>query len=120
MLFKSGNKIILSRNVYGGTFRLVDKIFKNFNLGYELVDTSNLEEVEESLNGNQNIKAIFIETPTNSLMTITDIAGISEIARKNKMIIIIDNTFMTPYLQKPIRLGADIVLHSATKYLGGH
>jgi len=120
MLFKRGNKIILSRNVYGGTFRLVDKIFKNFNLEYELVDTSNLEKVKESLNRNQNVKAIFIETPTNPLMTITDIAGISEIARKNKVMTIVDNTFMTPYLQKPIELGADIVLHSATKYLGGH
>lgn len=120
MLFKSGDKIILSSNVYGGTFRVVDKIFKNFNLEYELVDTSNLEEVEESLNGNQNVKAIFIETPTNPLMTITDIAAVSEIARKNKVITIVDNTFMTPYLQKPIKLGADIVLHSATKYLGGH
>lgn len=120
MLFKSGDKVILSSNVYGGTFRVVDKIFKNFNLEYELVDTSDLEKVRESLNRNQNVKAIFIETPTNPLMTITDIAKISEIARKNKVMTIVDNTFMTPYLQKPIKLGADIVLHSATKYLGGH
>ncbi|MFL0197531.1 bifunctional cystathionine gamma-lyase/homocysteine desulfhydrase [Clostridium sp. WILCCON 0269] len=118
MLFKSGDKVIISSNVYGGTFRVVDKIFKNFNLNYELVDTSDLEKVEESLK--ENVKAIFIETPTNPLMTITDIAKISEIARKNKVLTIVDNTFMTPYLQKPIKLGADIVLHSATKYLGGH
>lgn len=84
MLFKSGDKVILSSNVYGGTFRVVDKIFKNFNLEYELVDTSDLEKVRESLNRNQNVKAIFIETPTNPLMTITDIAKISEIARKIK------------------------------------
>ncbi|CAB1250319.1 trans-sulfuration enzyme family protein [Clostridium sp. MT-14] len=118
MLFKSGDKIIVSSNVYGGTFRVIDKIFKNFNLNYVLVDTSDLQKVEESIT--EDVKAIFIETPTNPLMTITDIYKISEIARKNKVLTIVDNTFMTPYLQKPIKLGADIVIHSATKYLGGH
>ncbi|MHC6180472.1 trans-sulfuration enzyme family protein [Clostridium sp. JNZ X4-2] len=118
MLFKSGDKIILSNNVYGGTFRVIDKVFKNFNINYELVDTSDLQKVRDSIT--EDVKAIFIETPTNPLMSITDISKVSEIARKNKVLTIVDNTFMTPYLQKPIKLGADIVIHSATKYLGGH
>ncbi|MEY8763944.1 MULTISPECIES: trans-sulfuration enzyme family protein [Clostridium] len=118
MLFHSGDKIILSSNVYGGTFRVIDKVFKNFNLNYELVDTSNLKKVKESIT--KDVKAIFIETPTNPLMTITDIRKISQIAEENKILTIVDNTFMSPYLQKPLKLGADIVLHSATKYLGGH
>ncbi|MBV4426020.1 bifunctional cystathionine gamma-lyase/homocysteine desulfhydrase [Clostridium tyrobutyricum] len=117
-LFKSGDKIILSDNVYGGTYRVLDKVFKNFNLNFELVDTSNIKNVEDSIT--DDVKAIYIETPTNPLMTITDIKKISQIAKKNKLLTIVDNTFMTPYLQKPIELGADIVIHSATKYLGGH
>lgn len=117
-LFKSGDKVLLSSNVYGGTFRVLDKIFTNFNLQYELVDTSNEKLVEEKIT--DNVKAIFIETPTNPLMTITDIEKISNIAKKHGILTIVDNTFMTPYLQRPIELGADIVVHSATKYLGGH
>lgn len=117
-LFKSGDKILMSDNVYGGTFRVLDKVFKNFNINYELVDGSNEEEVERKID--TNVKAIYIESPTNPLMTITDISKISSIARKHNILTIVDNTFMTPYLQKPIELGADIVLHSATKYLGGH
>jgi cystathionine beta-lyase len=118
MLFKSGDKIIISDNVYGGTYRVLDKIFKNFNLEFELVDTSNIEAVENSIT--EDVKAIYIETPTNPLMTITDIKKISELAKKKNILTIVDNTFMTPYLQRPIELGADIVIHSATKYLGGH
>ncbi|OAA93858.1 bifunctional cystathionine gamma-lyase/homocysteine desulfhydrase [Clostridium coskatii] len=117
-LFKSGDKIIISDNVYGGTYRVLDKVFKNFDLNYELIDTSDLEKVESSIT--KEVKAIYIESPTNPLMDITDIKKISEIAKKNNLLTIVDNTFMTPYLQKPIELGADIVLHSATKYLGGH
>lgn len=118
MLFKSGDKVLISSNVYGGSFRVLDKVFKNFNLEYELVDTSNEKLVEEKITN--NVKAIFIETPTNPLMTITDIEKIANIAKKHGILTIVDNTFMTPYLQKPIELGADIVVHSATKYLGGH
>ncbi|OBR92348.1 MULTISPECIES: bifunctional cystathionine gamma-lyase/homocysteine desulfhydrase [Clostridium] len=117
-LFKSGDKIIISDNVYGGTYRVLDKVFKNFDLNYELIDTSDLEKVESSIT--KEVKAIYIESPTNPLMDITDIKKISEIAKKNNLLTIVDNTFMTPYLQNPIELGADIVLHSATKYLGGH
>lgn len=118
MLFKSGDKVLISDNVYGGSFRVLDKVFKNFNLEYELVNTSNEKLVEEKITG--NVKAIFIETPTNPLMTITDIKKITGIAKNHGILTIVDNTFMTPYLQKPIELGADIVVHSATKYLGGH
>lgn len=118
MLFKSGDKVLISDNVYGGSFRVLDKVFKNFKLEYELVNTSNEKLVEEKIT--DNVKAIFIETPTNPLMTITDIKKIAGIAKNHRILTIVDNTFMTPYLQKPIELGADIVVHSATKYLGGH
>lgn len=118
MLFKAHDKILLSSNVYGGTFRVLDKVFKNFKLEYELVDTSNLELVASKIT--KDVKAIFIETPTNPLMHITDIESISRLAKEHGLLTIVDNTFMTPYLQQPIKLGADIVLHSATKYLGGH
>lgn len=118
MLFKAGDKIILSANVYGGTFRVLDKIFKNFNLNYELVDTGDLEKIKSRID--ETAKAIFIETPTNPLMNVSDIAAISSLAKQHNLLTIVDNTFMTPYLQQPVQLGADIVLHSATKYLGGH
>lgn len=117
-LFKSGDKIVISNNVYGGTFRVLDKVFNHFEIKYEIVDTSNLEEVKKSID--ETVKAIFIESPTNPLMDITDIEAVSNIAKEKGIYTIVDNTFMTPYLQKPIKLGADIVIHSATKYLGGH
>lgn len=118
LLLKSKDKVLISNNVYGGTYRVLDKVFKNFDLEYEIVDTSNYEEVESKIS--EAVKAIIIETPTNPLMSITDIGKISDIGRKHGVLTIVDNTFMTPYLQRPIELGADIVVHSATKYLGGH
>ena len=117
-LFRGGDKIIISSNVYGGTFRVLDKVFRNFGLSYEIVDTSNLALLESSISG--NVKALMIESPANPLLTITDIAAASEIAHRHGLKVIVDNTFMTPYLQRPLTLGADIVVHSATKYLGGH
>ena len=117
-LFKSGDKIIISSNVYGGTFRVLDKVFNNFGINYSIEDTKDLELLDKKIT--KDVKAIFIESPANPLMTITDIRGISEIAKKHDIYSIVDNTFMTPYLQRPIELGADIVIHSATKYLGGH
>jgi cystathionine beta-lyase len=117
-LFKSGDKIIISSNVYGGTFRILDKIFKNFEIKYSIEDTTNIDKLEKSLS--PDVKAILIESPANPLLTITDIAKVSELAKKHNILSIVDNTFMTPYLQQPITLGADIVIHSATKYLGGH
>lgn len=117
-LFKSGDRIIISSNVYGGTFRVLDKIFKNFNITYSIEDTTNLEELDKKVT--PDVKAILVETPANPLLTITDLHGIAEIAKKHGILSIVDNTFMTPYLQRPIENGIDIVVHSATKYLGGH
>lgn len=117
-LFKSGDKIIISNNVYGGTFRVLDKVFNNFGIQYSIVNTSDLDEVRNSID--ETVKAIYIESPTNPLMDITDIEEVSKIAKEKGVYTIVDNTFMTPYLQKPIALGADMVIHSATKYLGGH
>lgn len=117
-LFKAGDRIIISSNVYGGTFRILDKVFHNFNIHYSIEDTTNTEVLEQRIT--QDVKAILVETPANPLLTVTDIAKISKIAKKQGVLLISDNTFMTPYLQRPIELGADIVIHSATKYLGGH
>ena len=117
-LFKSGDKIIISSNVYGGTFRVLDKIFKNFGIGYSIEDTTNLESLDKKVS--PDVKAILVETPANPLLTITDLSGIADIAKKHGILSIVDNTFMTPYLQRPIESGIDIVVHSATKYLGGH
>lgn len=117
-LFKSGDKIIVSDNIYGGTFRVLDKVFKNFGIEYESVNTSDTELVASRLT--DDVKAVYIESPANPLLTITDIAEVSGIAHGKGKLVIVDNTFLTPYLQRPLTLGADIVLHSGTKYLGGH
>lgn len=117
-LFKSGDKILISSNVYGGTFRVLDKIFKNFNIGYSIEDTTNIGALEAKIT--PDVKAILVESPANPLLTITDLAAVAALAKKHGIFSIVDNTFMTPYLQRPIELGADIVIHSATKYLGGH
>ncbi len=117
-LFKTGDRILISNNIYGGTFRVIDKYFNNFGIHYTLFDSSDITQLENKID--DSVKAIFIETPTNPLMGITDIVAVAKIAKKNNLLLIVDNTFMTPYLQKPITLGADIVIHSATKYLSGH
>ena len=117
-LFHSGDKILISSNVYGGTFRVLDKIFKNFEISYSIEDTTDLDTLDSRIT--PEVKAILIESPANPLLTVTDIAGVAAIAKKHGILSVVDNTFMTPYLQRPIELGADIVIHSATKYLGGH
>ncbi len=117
-LFKSGDRVLISANVYGGTFRILDKIFSNFGITYKISDTENTDSFEKDIT--TDVKAVLIESPANPLMTVTDIKAVAEIAHKRGLLVIVDNTFMTPYLQKPIPLGADIVIHSATKYLGGH
>lgn len=118
MLFRSGDKILISDNIYGGTFRVLDKVFCNFDLKYEIVNTNDEKAILAKID--ESVKAIYIETPTNPTLGITDIAKVTALARSRGLLTIVDNTFMTPYLQKPIELGADIVVHSATKYLGGH
>lgn len=117
-LFKSGDTIIISNNVYGGTFRLLNNVFTQYGLKYQIIDTSDLSEVKQAVT--DDVKAILIESPTNPLMSITDIRAVANIAKEKGILTIVDNTFMTPYLQRPLELGADIVVHSATKYLGGH
>ena len=117
-LFEKGDKLILSDNVYGGTFRLLNRVFQNFGITFELVDTSDIEKIRNAVD--ENVKAVYIETPTNPLLGITDIQAVAELAKEHNLLTIVDNTFYTPYLQRPLELGADIVLHSATKYLGGH
>ncbi|HHD2752423.1 TPA: PLP-dependent aspartate aminotransferase family protein [Clostridium perfringens] len=115
-LFKSGDKILITNNLYGGTFRVIDKVFSNFGIGYEIIDDfTNLEEKID-----KDVKAIYIETPTNPLLDIIDIRMVADKAKKHDLLTIVDNTFMSPYFQNPLNLGADIVIHSATKYLGGH
>ena len=117
-LLKSGDKVLISSNVYGGTFRVLDKIFKNFNIGYSIEDTTDIDALESKIT--QDVKAILVESPANPLLTVTDLQAVAALAKKHGILSIVDNTFMTPYLQRPIELGADIVIHSATKYLGGH
>lgn len=118
-LFRSGDKIVISNNVYGGTYRVLDQVFNHFNITYKLIDTSDLKQVEEAVK-DEDVKALYIESPANPLMTVTDIQAASEIAHRYGKLVITDNTFLTPYLQRPLTLGSDIVLHSATKYIGGH
>lgn len=117
-LFRSGDKLLLSSNVYGGTFRVLDRIFRPFGLSYEIVDFRDLAAVEAAFTS--EVKGVIAESPTNPLLEVTDLAAVAKIAKAHNALTIVDNTFLTPYLQRPISLGADIVLHSATKYLGGH
>ncbi|MEK4093038.1 bifunctional cystathionine gamma-lyase/homocysteine desulfhydrase [Viridibacillus sp. FSL H8-0110] len=118
MLLKQGDHIIVTDDVYGGTFRVFTKVLNRFGIEATFVDTANNQAVEDAIQS--NTKAIYIETPTNPLLKITDIKQISTLAKQYQLLTIVDNTFLTPYLQQPITLGADIVLHSATKYIGGH
>ena len=116
--FKAGDHIILGTDIYGGTYRIITDIFAKFNLKYTFVDTTDLDKVKDAVK--PETVAIFIETPSNPLLDITDIRGVVKIAKENGLLTIVDNTFLTPYLQKPLELGADIVVHSATKFLSGH
>jgi cystathionine gamma-lyase/cystathionine beta-lyase/cystathionine gamma-lyase/homocysteine desulfhydrase len=118
LLLKQGDHAICSDNVYGGTFRLFDKIVKHYGVEFSYVNTADLSALETAIR--PNTKMVFIETPTNPLMKITDIRGVSDIAHPADCRVVVDNTFMSPYFQRPLELGADIVVHSATKYLNGH
>ena len=117
-LFQSGDKILISSNVYGGTFRVLDQVFRNFNIGYSMEDTTDIDALAKKIT--PDVKAILVESPANPLLTITDLAAVAALAKQHGILSIVDNTFMTPYLQRPIELGVDIVVHSATKHLSGH
>lgn len=118
MLFNSGDHIILTDDVYGGTYRVMNKVLNRIGIESTFVDTTDLKAVKASIQ--PNTKALYIETPTNPLLKVTDIKACAELAKEHGLLTIVDNTFSTPYWQTPLTLGADMVLHSATKYLGGH
>ncbi len=117
-LFKAGDHIILSDDLYGGTYRLFEDIYKDFGISATFVDTTNTKNILDTIEN--NTKAIFIETPSNPMMKVTDIKSAAEIAKSKELLLIVDNTFLTPYYQKPLDLGADLVIHSGTKFIGGH
>lgn len=117
-LFLPGDHLIVSDDLYGGTYRLFEEIYTLYGYEFTYVDTSDLKQIKDSIKS--NTKAIFIETPTNPLMKITDIAAAAKLAKENNMLVIVDNTFLTPFFQRPFELGADLIIHSGTKYLGGH
>jgi len=117
-LLRAGDRVLIPENVYGGTFRVIDKIFAQFGLRHTIVRGDTPEAFEAAWT--DDVALVLLESPANPLLTITDIAGVAEVAHSHGALFAVDNTFMTPYLQRPILLGADIVLHSATKYLGGH
>ena len=117
-LVKAGEHVIVSDNTYGGTARLFNRILANYNVEFEYVDTSDPLNVEAAIK--PNTKMVFLETPTNPIMTVTDLKEVSEIAHRAGARVVCDNTFLSPYLQRPLEFGVDIVVHSTTKYLNGH
>jgi cystathionine beta-lyase/cystathionine gamma-synthase len=117
-LLQSGDHVVCTDNVYGGTYRLADRVWKRFGVDFSFVDTSRLQVVEKALR--PATRLLFLETPTNPVLTICDIAALARLAHARGMLVVVDNTFMTPYFQRPLELGADVVVHSTTKYLNGH
>ncbi len=117
-LFKPGDEIISTNDLYGGTYRLFTKIFEDFGLKFRFVGMQKADKIADYIN--KNTKLIWVETPTNPMMNVIDIKAVSQVAQAHNLLLAVDNTFATPYLQQPLDLGADIVMHSATKYLGGH
>lgn len=116
--FQAGDEVIAMDDLYGGTYRMFTRIYKNSGIKFHFVDMNDLEKFKSLIN--ENTKLVWVETPTNPLMKLADIEAIAKITKEHKLLFAVDNTFATPYLQKPLDLGADIVMHSATKYLGGH
>jgi len=117
-LLKPGDEVISTNDLYGGTYRLFTKIFEIFGIKFHFIGMDNADNIAKYIN--KNTKMIWVETPTNPMLNIIDIEAVVNIAKLNKLLLVVDNTFATPYLQLPLDLGADIVMHSATKYLGGH
>jgi len=117
-LLKSGDHVVCGNDLYGGTPRLFNTVLANFGLEFSYIDTSDTANVEQALR--KNTRMVYVETPTNPLMRLSDISAISEICRRKKLWLVVDNTFMSPYFQQPLSLGADMVVHSTTKFLNGH
>ena len=117
-MLKSGDHVVVSDNTYGGTFRLFDKVLRRYQLSFTYVDTSNLDEVERAMT--PATKMLFVETPTNPVMRLTDLRAAADLAHRHDARLVVDNTFASPYIQRPIEFGADLVTHSTTKYLNGH
>lgn len=117
-MFSAGDHFVIGNDVYGGTFRLIDAVLKRFGMTFTVVDTHDLNAVEQAIT--PDTKAIYLEAPTNPLLRVTDIQAVANIAKEHGILSIIDNTFSSPYVQRTLEQGVDIVLHSASKYLGGH
>ena len=117
-LLQPGDEVISTNDLYGGTYRLFTKVFEKFQIKFHFVGMENVEQIEHHINA--KTKLIWVETPTNHMLNIIDIKAVANVAQQHKILLAVDNTFATPYLQQPLDLGADIVMHSATKYLGGH
>jgi len=117
-LLKPGDEVISTNDLYGGTYRIFTKIYSDFGIKFHFIHMENITDIEKYVNA--NTKMIWVETPTNPMLNIIDIAGAVSIAKKHQLTLVVDNTFASPYLQNPLDMGADIVLHSVTKYIGGH
>src|SRR6266536_2542764 len=117
-LLTSGDHVIVSDNTYGGTFRLFDKVLRRYQLSFSYIDTSKLDEVERAIT--PATRMLFVETPTNPVMRLTDLRTAADLAHRHDLRLVVDNTFASPYIQRPIDFGADLVVHSTTKYLNGH
>lgn len=113
-----GDEVVATKNIYGGAYRLFENVYKTFGIQFHFVDLQNAKDLEQHLEA--KTKLIWIETPTNPMMNIIDVKAVSKLAKQHNILLAVDNTFATPYLQQPLELGADIVMHSGTKYLGGH
>lgn len=117
-LLNSGDEVISTNDLYGGTYRAFTKVYARFGLGFHFVDMTDTKNIEPKINS--NTKMLWVETPTNPMLNIVDIRAVCALAKKHNLLVVVDNTFASPYLQNPLDLGADIVMHSATKYIGGH
>src|SRR5712691_5585290 len=117
-MFKSGDHVVCGHNLYGGVPRLFNQLLANYGMEFTYVDTSEVDAVERAIR--KNTRMVYVETPTNPLMALSDIRAIAQVCRRKKVDLVVDNTFMSPYFQKPMELGADMVIHSTTKFLNGH
>ncbi|WP_350289735.1 cystathionine gamma-synthase [uncultured Croceitalea sp.] len=117
-LLNPGDEVVSTNDLYGGSYRIFKQIFEKYGITFHFIGMQSVDKIEENINN--NTKLIWVETPTNPMMNVIDIKTVSALAKKHKVLLAVDNTFATPYLQRPLDLGADIVMHSATKYLGGH